>query len=146
MDRLNRRPVELEGFVQTRAAAGVQHVTTVQGDLNLGTSDGLLIARIVAAVAADESARKANGCAPSCWKVARSGKPHGGTRPFGYEPDGVTLRGERRPPAGDRLLAGESLTSLSAGSTTRASNFRWRHVAHTDPAGHVALHADQRPA
>ena len=41
----------------------------VVGDLDIGNGDGLLMARILAAMAANESATKAGGCAAS-WSRA----------------------------------------------------------------------------
>src|SRR5450759_1162895 len=42
LDRLHRRPIELEEFVQTCTAAAVTDVVTLHGDFNLGSGDGLL--------------------------------------------------------------------------------------------------------
>src|SRR5947209_5660355 len=50
VDRLTRRPVELEDFVATVDAAKIRHVRFVVGDMNLGNGDGLMIARIMAAM------------------------------------------------------------------------------------------------
>jgi site-specific DNA recombinase len=57
LDRLYRRPIELEEFVRTCTAAGVVNVVTLHG--NLGSGDGLLLARLLSAVAANESDSKA---------------------------------------------------------------------------------------
>lgn len=54
LDRLHRRPIELEEFVQVCTAAGVNDVVTLHGDFNLGSGDGLLVARLLSAVAANE--------------------------------------------------------------------------------------------
>lgn len=114
--RLTRRPKELEEFVEVCERAGMRSLATVQGDVNLGTGDGLLIARIMGAVAANESASKSRRVRRKMEELAMQGRPHGGaTRPFGYEADRVTLRAEEaviiRQLTG-RLLAGESMTSL----------------------------------
>ncbi|MGZ4776888.1 MAG: recombinase family protein, partial [Oryzihumus sp.] len=53
LDRLHRRPIELEEFVQTCATANVTDVVTLHGDFNLGSGDGLLVARLLSAVAAN---------------------------------------------------------------------------------------------
>lgn len=116
MDRLTRRPVELEEFVATLDAAGVRQVRFVAGDMDLGTGDGLLIGRIMAAVAANESATKGRRMRRKNDERAAAGRPHGGSqRPFGYEADKVTIRPEEAAVVRDlveRYLAGESLRSL----------------------------------
>lgn len=116
MDRLHRRPIELEEFVQTCTSAGVTDVVTLHGDFNLGSGDGLLVARLLAAVGASESDAKSRRGRRQILQRAQSGKPHGGGfRPFGFELDRQTIRrSEARVVAqlATRALAGESLTSL----------------------------------
>jgi site-specific DNA recombinase len=116
VDRLTRRPVELEQFVATVDAAGVRKVRFVSGDMDLGTGDGLLIGRIMAAVAANESAAKSRRMQRKWQQNAASGVPHGGSvRPFGYEADRVTVRPDEAEVIRQlvaRYLAGESLRSL----------------------------------
>jgi site-specific DNA recombinase len=116
VDRLTRRPVELEHFVATVDVAGVRQVRFVSGDMDLGTGDGLLIGRIMAAVAANESAAKSRRVSRKMDQIAAEGRPHGGNRrPFGYENDRITVRPDEaeviRQMVG-RYLAGESLRSL----------------------------------
>ncbi|WP_222194280.1 recombinase family protein [Modestobacter italicus] len=116
VDRLTRRPVELEQFVATVDAAGVRQVRFVSGDMDLGTGDGLLIGRIMAAVAANESAAKSRRVLRKLDQIAAEGRPHGGNRrPFGYEDDRVTVRPDEAEVIRQlvaRYLAGESLRFL----------------------------------
>jgi site-specific DNA recombinase len=116
VDRLTRRPVELEQFVETVDAAGVRYVRFVAGDMDLGTGDGLLIGRIMAAVAASESAAKSRRVKRKLDQVAAEGRPHGGfRRPFGYDDDKITVRPDEAAVIRelvDRFLAGESLRAL----------------------------------
>ena len=97
-------------------AAGVRHVRFVSGDMDLGTGDGLLIGRIVAAVAANESASKSRRVLRKLDQIAAEGRPHGGNRrPFGYEADRITVRQDEAEVIRQlvrRYLAGESLRSL----------------------------------
>ncbi len=58
LDRLHRRPVELEEFVTLCESVGVRDVATVTADIDLGNDDGSFMARIFAAFAAKESGRK----------------------------------------------------------------------------------------
>ncbi|WP_104126417.1 recombinase family protein [Cryobacterium sp. Y57] len=117
-DRLTRRPIELEEFVQICESAGVQQFATVTADINLGNDDGMFMARILAAVAAKESGRKSERQKRKARETAEAGKPNGGNlRPFGYERDQLTVVESEavvvRILAG-RYLAGESLMSLTS--------------------------------
>lgn len=116
LDRLTRRPIELEQFVTTLDTAGVRQVRFVTGDADLGTGDGLLVGRIMAAVAANESAAKSRRVKRKLEQNAQAGLPHGGyRRPFGYEDDKVTVKPDEAEvirAVVARFLAGESLRSL----------------------------------
>lgn len=117
MDRLHRRPIELEEFANTCTAAGLSDVATLHGDLNLGNGDGLLVARLMAAVAANESDAKSRRSKRKMLEIAQAGKPSGGgPRPFGFRPDRITLDEAEAAVIRDlagRLLAGEPLVSLT---------------------------------
>ncbi|MDQ1536774.1 MAG: site-specific recombinase, partial [Actinomycetota bacterium] len=116
LDRLHRRPIELEEFVQTCTKAGLTNVVTLHGDFNLGSGDGLLVARLLSAVAANESDSKRRRGRRKALEVAQAGKPHmGGPRAFGYRSDKVTVEpaeGTALLAVAERALAGESLPSL----------------------------------
>jgi site-specific DNA recombinase len=117
LDRLHRRPIELEEFVTTCTRAGLTDVVTLHGDLDLAKGDGLLVARLLSAVAANESDAKSRRGRRKMQELAEAGKPHGGgTRPFGFQADRTT----HQPDEADairqlaaRALAGESLISLA---------------------------------
>lgn len=103
VDRLTRRPIELEEFIAAVDAAKVRHVRFVVGDTDLASGDGLLVARMLGAVAANESASKSRRVRRKLDEVAASGMPHGGSnRPFGYEVDHHRpgRRSRYRPAAG----------------------------------------------
>ncbi|WP_343907290.1 recombinase family protein, partial [Nocardioides aquiterrae] len=92
IDRLTRRPAELEAFSEAIQAAGVRHVRFVTGDANMLTDDGMLHLRILGAFAAKESANISRRIMRKMEQVAAEGRPHGGSqRPFGYERDMVTV-------------------------------------------------------
>lgn len=76
LDRLHRRPAELEGFVALCEAAGVNQVATVTADIDLGNDDGLFMARIFAAFAAKESGRKSARMRRKYEQKAAQGLPH----------------------------------------------------------------------
>lgn len=115
LDRLHRRPIELEHFANVLGNAGAR-VETVNGTVDFGTGDGLLLARIMAAVAANESDAKGRRVRRKMDEIAQAGRPHGGPRTFGYQADKVTLDPVEAPIVRDlaeRFLAGETLSSLT---------------------------------
>ncbi len=116
-DRLTRRPIELEQFLEVVTAAGVGHVRFVAGgDLDLGNGDGLLVLRMLAAVAANESASKSRRLRRKFEENAAAGLPHGGSnRPFGFDDDRITHRPDEAEvirTLAARFIAGESYRSL----------------------------------
>ncbi|KQH79734.1 serine recombinase [Mycobacterium gordonae] len=116
LDRLHRRPVELEEFVTLCESVGVRDVATVTADIDLGNDDGLFMARIFAAFAAKESGRKSARIRRKMLQNAEAGLPHGSARPFGYEADKITVRESEATVIRqmvDRYLAGQSLRSLT---------------------------------
>ena len=58
LDRLTRRPIELETFRDVCERAGVRDVATVTADIDMGTDDGLLMARVIAASLVEASAQR----------------------------------------------------------------------------------------
>lgn len=117
-DRLTRRPIELEQFVETVTAAGVRHVRFVSGgEMDPGNGDGLLVLRMLGAVAANESASKSRRVRRKMDEVAAAGRPHGGARrPYGFADDKITVRpaeAEVIRQIAARYLAGESLRSIA---------------------------------
>lgn len=116
LDRLHRRPVELEEFVALCESVGVRDVATVTADIDLGNDDGLFMARIFVAFAAEESGRKSARIRRKMLQNAEQGLPHGSVRPFGYENDKITLRADEAKVIRemvDRYLAGASIRSLT---------------------------------
>lgn len=115
-DRLTRRPIEFEQFVELCQRAGLDRFATVTSDISFGNDDGMFTARILAAVAANESARKAKRVKRSIQQKAERGLPNGGAvRPFGYEADRITVRepeAELIRQTVARFLARESMSSI----------------------------------
>ena len=91
LDRLHRRPIELEYFIDLADKYRLA-LATVSGDTDLGTDSGRLFARVKGAVARREGERKSARQRRQALQAAQMGKPHLGRRAFGYEPDGLTVR------------------------------------------------------
>lgn len=86
LDRLHRKPAELEHFVDL---ADRHHLAlaTVTGDVDLSTAQGRLHARIMGAVARNEVEQKSARQIAAMRQLAESGRPNKTARPFGYTKD-----------------------------------------------------------
>ncbi|KAB1652104.1 recombinase family protein [Pseudoclavibacter chungangensis] len=89
--RLTRRMAELEGLISLVEETGVQISTVASGKYNLATSDGRVIARILASIDAGESERISERQIAAFRANAAQGKPKlMRQRAFGFEQDGIT--------------------------------------------------------
>lgn len=115
-DRLHRHPRELEEFMALCERLRFWKIATVSGDLDLGTHDGQLMARMLGAFARKESDDKSRRISRKHEEIAAQGRPSGGgTRPFGYESDHRTVRPAEAAiirECAARALAGDSLRSI----------------------------------
>jgi DNA invertase Pin-like site-specific DNA recombinase len=90
-DRLHRRSLELERYINLCERHGVANQTVTAGLWDLTTPSGRMTARQLGAVAAYESEHKSERLKAARIQQAAEGKHHGGIRPYGYEKDGVTV-------------------------------------------------------
>lgn len=116
LDRLHRRPIELEPFMKL---ADDHHVSlaSVDGNVNLATSDGRLHARVMGAVASHESEVTSDRIRSKLAEVASKGAPHGGVRPYGFLKDKIHLDEHEADVIREvvaALLAGQSLRGQCA--------------------------------
>ena len=120
LDRLHRQPRELEAFLDLADAVGMTNLVTVEGDINLGSHDGRFHARILGAVARKSSDDASRRIKRKNEERAAQGLPTGGgTRPFGYRPDRVTV-----DPA-EAVLVREAVARVLAGDSVRAIAGDW---------------------
>ncbi len=116
-DRLHRSTRELLDFADTLAKAGARVETVQGGGLDLSTPSGRAVATTLAAWSEHESAHKAERNRRKALELAQAGKVSGGgTRPFGYEVDRVTVREDEAAVVRDlmaRALAGAGPSSLA---------------------------------
>ncbi len=130
-DRLTRHPRELEDFIIRADRLGIA-LANVSGEIDLGTSDGRFRARILGAVARQESEKKSERLKRQREQQAQMGLATGGRRRFGYRPvrndqGRATLAIVREEAAivreaASRFLMGESLRTI-------ASDFNRRSVS-----------------
>jgi site-specific DNA recombinase len=118
LDRLHRRPAELEEFIETCERAGLTRIKTLHGDVDLTNSSGRLHARMMGVVARHSSEHSSERIRRKLRDSAEKGKPWpGGVRGYGYEADGRTIRPDEAAvirEAAERVLAGESLRQILA--------------------------------
>jgi DNA invertase Pin-like site-specific DNA recombinase len=116
VDRLHRQPRELEEFIDVCHAAGVSNLASVTGDIDLSTHDGQFTARILGAVSRKASDQASQRIKRKHLELAEKGAlSGGGTRPFGFDDDRVTIRPTEAAlirDAAQRVLAGEPLRSV----------------------------------
>ena len=115
LDRLHRRPVELEHFMDLAESRGVL-LASVAGDVDLGTEDGQFHARIMGAVAAKEARAISRRVRRKQQELREQSKPFGGgIRPFGWDYDRMTPipseAAEIRAIA-QRLVSGQSVGEI----------------------------------
>jgi DNA invertase Pin-like site-specific DNA recombinase len=115
-DRLHRRPIELESFIELCSGKGIEVRTVRAGHLDLSTGSGQMVARMLGAAARHEVDRLVERTKSAKKQAALDGKYRGGRRCFGYEPDGMTMRTEEADAirtAVEAVLAGVSLSQIS---------------------------------
>jgi site-specific DNA recombinase len=91
LDRLHRRPIELEEFLDLADRHNVA-LASVGGDVDLATPQGRMVARIKGAVARQEVEQISRRLRRKQLELAQAGKvSNGGIRPYGYAPDRMTV-------------------------------------------------------
>ena len=136
-DRLYRSMKDLERLIDVADASGVQLKTVQGGDLDLSTSAGRMLGRILGATARQESEHHAERRKAANLQRATAGQWCAtGNRPYGYTKDGEPLEPEAsllRQAAAD-ILAGHSLHSIAAAwnskgyTTTKGAKWSNLHV------------------
>lgn len=124
-DRLTRRLRELEDVIDLLDINNTTVRTVQSGEYDLSTASGKMTARVVGSVAQGESDHKSERLLRKHREIAEHGRlAGGGSRPFGYEQDRVTIR---EPEAAEirrmvsLLLSGGSVRSITADLNERGS-------------------------
>jgi site-specific DNA recombinase len=116
LDRLTRHPRELEAFIDLCDELRVE-LGCVTGEVDLGSHIGRLTARVLGGLARYESDHKSERIRRKHEEIAVKGRVSGGgSRPYGYEADKVTIRAAEAAivrECATRLLAGEPVRSIA---------------------------------
>jgi site-specific DNA recombinase len=129
-DRLYRHPKDLEAFVATVEAAGAAVATVQAGELDLATASGRMVARMLGAAARYEGEHKSERQRRKHLELAEAGKPTGGgDRPFGFEPDRVTIR------ESEAVLIRDAVKRIRRGESFRAMVNEWNSGGILTPRG-----------
>lgn len=132
-DRLYRAMPDLERFVDICERTRCEVRTVTSGDLDLSTASGRMSARILGAVARQETERRVERQRLANAQRRAAGKRHaGGQRAFGYERDMTVVEAEAQAvrEAYEHVLSGGTIRGLAtrwnaAGLTTTFGN-AWR--------------------
>jgi site-specific DNA recombinase len=138
-DRLHRQTRELVPFIDLVNTHGVHVETVTAGVYDLSTPSGRMQARIVGSVAEYESEHKSERIRRKLEANAAEGKHHGGSRPYGWEKDRVTVIPEEAAvvrEATAMVLAGQSIKAvaraLNAEGHLTSLGRAWRDVSVRD--------------
>lgn len=118
VDRLYRRPRELEALLDLVEKHAVRIETVRGGSIDLNSHEGRLQARILVSLASFESGHRSDRIRLAARRSAERGDWHGG-RKFGYQlvGDGSAVLDPVEAPIireiADRFLAGESIRSIT---------------------------------
>ncbi len=131
LDRLARQPADLERLLTVFDSRPGLRFATVQGDLDLMSSDGRTMARVLIAFANKSSMDTSRRNARKHLELAQAGEPVGGTRPFGWRQDKRTLE-----PAEAAALQ-EAAVDVIHGTALHTVTAQWNAQGLTTPRGNA---------
>lgn len=114
-DRLYRKPRDLEPLVELAKTNGIAIQTVKAGKLDLSTATGVLLAGILAEVSRYEVTHTQERLEGWHRAQAAKGRSHGGSRPFGWNPDRITVNPDEAAEIrqwADHILGGGSLGEI----------------------------------
>jgi DNA invertase Pin-like site-specific DNA recombinase len=128
LDRLHRRPIELEHFMELADEKRLA-LATVTGEVDLSTDNGRLFARIKGAVARSEVERKVARQKRQAKQAAESGKGWGGRRAFGY------VQGSNNIRADEAKLIKAAYKAVSSGASLYSVAAQWNKAGVSTTVG-----------
>lgn len=154
-DRLYRRLADLAEFIDVVTAARCAVQTVAAGEIDLSTAAGRQTAKLLGVIAEGESDRTGERIKRKLAERHGQGLPHGGQRPYGWEPDRVHIRESEAEVirwAVKQTLGGVPIRTqfreLNARGVTNASGKPWTHSTYRGVithARHAGLMRDGSP-
>lgn len=135
VDRLYRRPTELEELIVLAEQGQVSVVSVYSGDLDLSTSDGRLVARMLVNVAAKESEDKSHRIRRQRRQARAQGRPSGGRRAFGW-------KDANQPDPQEAALVLTATEAVIAGQSLAETARAWNRLGVHQPQGSRGWTAD----
>lgn len=114
--RLTRRPRELEDLVDLVDEHGTEIHTAKVGRVDLATAQGRMLARILAAADAAEAEVNSERSRDERAQRRARGLPNGGTRPFGWQANGIDPHPTEMPAlrrAVEEVIGGKPLRAVA---------------------------------
>jgi site-specific DNA recombinase len=136
LDRLVRRASDFERFWSVCEDAGAT-LAAVHDPIDTSSDIGMIVVRMLVNFAQLEAANTSTRVKRQIAERAQNGglTSFGGRRPFGFEPDRVTIREEEADLVRDaarRVVAGATLTALlrewNAAGVTTTTGAKWTHT------------------
>lgn len=118
IDRLFRQPRDLERVIDIYEDHPEYVFATLEGDINLATSDGRTMARVMVAFANKASADTSRRVQRKQFALAQAGQHYGGARrTYGWLEDGKTVDPDAKEEirkAHERIIAGDRIAHIQA--------------------------------
>ncbi len=115
-DRMHRRLRDLLDYLDAVEKAGVKTVTVKAGDIDLSTSQGIMLAQVSGAIAEGYVRTNTEKLQRAKLQAAVNGEFRGGQRPFGFEPRRKAIRESEAKvirEMASRITAGESYRTVA---------------------------------
>lgn len=135
-ERLHRHPRELEDYIDLCETRQIITRTVTAGEFDLATPSGRMVARILGARDRMESEHKSQRTARRMRQLAETGRPAGGPRAFGYQPNRagvVPAEAEQVRWMAGQILGGASLNwiahDLNRRGVTTARGLTWHDTS-----------------
>lgn len=131
VDRFVRQPMDLERAIALYDRRPGSVFATVQGDIDLSTSDGRTFARMLVAMGNKSSMDTSRRVKRKHLDLARRGLPVGGNRPFGWAEDGLTIKPE------EAELIRRAAVDVLAGASLHGICRQWNEMGVTTPTRRI---------
>lgn len=138
-DRLHRRPVELEEYIDVVKSYGIKTYMVKGGEVDLVSAEGILRAGMLGQIARYESAHKSERIQRKQQEKALKGLWLGGTRPFGWRQSGNGWQIDEAEGDAVRKVLSGVISGRSLGSMVKGLNDAGITTTRAKPWGYSQL-------